>query len=76
MECILYWNVMLFHIKLKKKLFKDSRYMCNRQNTFEFCKLNLKTSQKAVYQCLLFKFRNRTVHITNKFYERVYFKHT
>lgn len=47
--------------------------MCNRQNTFEFCKLNLKTSQKAVYECLLFKFMNRSVHITNKFYERVYF---
>lgn len=73
MECILYRNVMLFHIKLKKKLFKDSRYMCNRQNTFEFCKLNLKTSQKAVYECLLFKFMNRSVHIKNKFYKRVYF---
>lgn len=47
--------------------------MCNRQNTFEFCKLNLKTSQKAVYECLLFKFRNRSVHITNKFYERYIF---
>lgn len=47
--------------------------MCNRQNTFEFCELNLKTSQKAVYECLLFKFRNRSVYNTNKFYERVYF---
>lgn len=73
MYLVLECNV--FSYKIEKKSFKDSRCtcMCNRQNTFEFCKLNLKTSQKAVYECLLFKFMNRTVHITNKFYERVYF---
>lgn len=50
--------------------------MCNRQNTFEICKLNLKTSQKAVYEGLLFKFMNRSVHLKINFMNVYIFKYT